>query len=181
LATELREHTADLARTGDFYAYAVLSLDGDSHKLQYLSAAFNREADLAPEHAGETYYRLSPNEWANYYGVDSYPRSAQIVTARNAEFTELHRKPDTGDCTLDRFQIAHVSRLHRSILAAMKRVRKEGGLGGETSFAILWGAPGSPDDILFCSAKALNSQPLFDAFWAEFGDEFVQMECDRFE
>jgi hypothetical protein len=179
LATELRQHLAKLERKGGFYAYAVLSLAGDSFKLQYLLAAFNRETDIPAEHDTEVYYRLSPDEWANY-GLDVFPKSAQIVAARNAEFGSLHQNPNPDDFTLDRYQIGHISRLHRSILKAMKIVRDEGAFGGKKSFAILW-APDSPDDVLFCSAKALNLRKTFKEFWREFGDEFVEMDCDRFE
>lgn len=179
LAAEIRSHAAELANTGGFYAYAVLSLAGDRNKLQHLSAAFNRESDLSPKHANEIYYRLSPNEWANH-GQDVYPKSAELITARNTEFAKMHSKANPNDFRLDEFQIAHVRRLHRAILAAMKRVRQEGALGGESSFVVLW-APDSPDDVLYCSAKALNSPPVFEAFWSEFGDDGMALKCDGFE
>jgi hypothetical protein len=186
-ADELRQHIAELEREGGFFAYAVLSLEGASFKFQYLSAAFNRETDLPSEHANDVYYRLSPNEWANY-GLDVYPKSARLVSEYNTEFESLHTKwkppkkkrvfPD--DFMLDDYQKAHIRQLHRSILKAMKLVRDEGAFGGRKSFAILW-APDSPDDVLFCSAKLLNSQETFDDFWTVFGEESTRMDCDPFE
>jgi len=180
LVAELRSHIAKLDAEGGFYAYAVLSLAGDVFKFQYLSAGFNRESDLPKEKAHEVYYRLSPNEWANY-GLDVFPRAAAIVAARNAEFASLHKlhAKREDEFVLDAYEVGHISRLHRSILRAMKRVRDEGLIGGGKSFAILW-APDSPDDILFCSAKALNTTRTFADFWKEFGDEFIEMDCDRF-
>jgi hypothetical protein len=179
LAGELRRHVAKLERAGGFYAYAVLSLSGDEHRLQYLDAAYNRETDLKAEHTDKVDYRLSPDEWA-HYGLAAYPKSTRLLAARNAEFSRLHRKKKPDDFMLDEFQKTHISHLHRSILRSMKVLRAEGLLGGQKSFAILW-APDSPDDILFCSAKALNTRSTFNAFWREFGDEFTRMDCDRFK
>jgi hypothetical protein len=178
-AEELRDHLARLRAESGFYAYAVLSLAGDKHKFQYLSAAFNRESDIAEEHRDEVYYRLSPNEWTNY-GLDVFPRSAELLTVRNTHFAAMYQRADPTSYMLDDTEIAHITNLHRSLLTAMRLVRDEGHLGREVSFAVLW-APDSPDDIMFCSAKSLNTSSTFDDFMSEFGDDFLELECDCFD
>lgn len=179
LAAEVRAHVKDITAGGGFYGYAVLSLAGDSYPVQYLSVAYNRESDLKPELGDDFYFRTSPNEWANY-GVDALPMSAKLLAVRNAEFAALHSPLRESDSIIfDGYQIAHVNRLHKAILNSMRLVKAEGHFDVPNGFAVVW-APDSPDDVLFCSAKALNSTEVFDEFVAEFGDEDMEYECDFF-
>ncbi len=179
LAAELRQHVSQLNAQGGFYAYAVLSLAGDAFRLQYLSAAFNRASEVKTGKASEAYFRFSPDEWANY-DLDVFPRTAELVTARNAEFSRLHTKEDPDDYMMDEYETAHIARMHRLILKAMTIVKDEGAVGGDKSFAIVW-APDSSDDILFYSARALNSATTFAAFWKEFGEEDLEIDGAPFD
>lgn len=175
LGEELRQHIKLLNEQGGFYGYAVLSLAGDLFPVQYLRASYNREEDIDPE-LNNFYYRSSPNEWKSY-GLEVFPKSSEILQSKNAEFAKLHHK-DSADYFYDEYQITHVKRLHRAMLSAMKLVQNDGLF--DEKFSVLW-APDSPDDILFCSVKALNSAETFEDFLQEFGDEDQEFDCDSYD
>jgi hypothetical protein len=164
---EIREHIAKLHGRGDqFYGYAILP--GDFDAIQNLVVAFNRESDIDPENATNSYYRYSVDEWSSYEHGE-FPKSSAIIELHNSQFQELHSNDNPDDYTLDSWEIAHATKLVNAILQAMTELRHDGLIGGDKSFAIIWIAD-SDESIMSQSAKALNSDDVYSIFVEEFGE-----------
>jgi hypothetical protein len=164
---EIHQHIAKLHGRGEqFYGYAILP--GEFEAIHNLIVAFNRESDIAPENATSSYYRYSVDEWSNYEHGE-FPKSSAIIELRNSEFQELHSDDNPDDCAMDNWEVAHAINLLNAILKAMTELRHDGLIGGDKSFAIIWIAD-SDNSIMLQSAKALNSNAVYQTFVEEFGD-----------
>lgn len=69
---------------------------------------------------------------------------------------------------MDEFEIAHITKLYKAILKALIKLRHDGIFGSIDNFVIIW-IPDSDDEIIYQSAKALNSASVYETFIAEFG------------
>ncbi|MEO1763273.1 MAG: DUF4303 domain-containing protein [Cyanobacteria bacterium J06629_18] len=168
IKSEIREHVAKLhASNVKFYCYAILPLSGASYSAEYLVAAFNCEADISPENTTDTYYRYSVDEWENYEDGE-FRNANKFIESLNSQFQQLHLKKDSNDFVMDEFEIAHVKKLHNAILNALIKLRREGLFGSYENFVIIW-IPDSDDEIIYRSAKALNSASIYEKFMSEFG------------
>ncbi len=174
---EVRQHLASIGSAKDLYGYAILP--GESYHVHGMLAAYHCESDITEENADSTYFRYSVDEWA-HYDHDAFPKSNALLEQRNAHFESLHVKADPDDYVMDETQIAHVDRLRQAIMAALVELKREGALGGDERFTVVW-VPDSIDDIIFHSAKALNAIDVYDEFMSEFGADFLDMQEDEAE
>lgn len=167
IKSEIRQHVCKIHASGvNFYVYAILP--GTSYSVDRLIAAFNRETDINPENTNDTYYRYSVDEWENYeYG--EFNDANKIIESLNSQFQQLHIiKEDPNNFVMDEFEIAHITKLHNAILTALIELRDDGIFGNSNNFVIIW-IPDSDDEIIYQSAKALNSTSVYESFITEFG------------
>lgn len=166
IKSQIREHVSKL-RTNNvkFYGYAILP--GTSYSVDNLVAAFNRETDISPENITDTYYKYSVDEWENYEH-DEFRDANKLIESLNLQFQQLHVKEDPNNFVMDELEIAHIEKLHNAILTALIELRDDGIFGSNNNFVIIW-IPDSDDEIIYQSAKALNSASVYETFIAEFG------------
>lgn len=164
---EVSEHISKInAKNGEFYGYAILP--GTSYSVDNLVAAFNQETDLSPEHKNDTYYRYSVDEWENYE-QNQFRNTNKILDSLNSQFQELHVKENPNNFVMDELKIAYINKLHEAILKALLELRRDGIFGNDNNFVVIW-IPDSDEEIIFRSAKVLNSVTVYDRFISEFGD-----------
>lgn len=169
IKSDVRKHVSKLhASSVKFYGYAILPLSGASYPAENLLAAFNRETDISPENATDAYYRYSVDEWENYED-NELNNANKLIELLNSQFQQLHIEKDPNNFLMDEFDIAHVVKLHNAILNALIELRHDGLFGSYENFAIIW-IPDSDDEIIYQSAKALNSASIYDAFMSEFAN-----------
>ena len=84
------------------------------------------------------------------------------------QFQQLHIKEDSNDFVMDEFEIAYVKKLHNAILKALIKLRYDEIFGSQNNFVIIW-IPDSDDEIIYQSAKVLNSTTVYETFMTEFG------------
>jgi hypothetical protein len=167
IKSEIHAHISKLHARGDqFYGYAILP--GEFAKIHNLVVAFNCESDIALENITDSYYRYSVDEWSNYENGE-FPKSSAIIDSHYAQFKELHINESLDNYAMDDWEIAHATKLLTAILTAMTELRGDDLIGGDKSFAIIW-IPDSDNDIMRQSAKALNSDAVYQLFMKEFGD-----------
>ncbi|MGY8769443.1 MAG: DUF4303 domain-containing protein [Pirellulales bacterium] len=157
IKSEIRTHVAKLQARGDqFYGYAVLP--GVPYEVTSLIVIFNRESDLDPEKGNETFYRYAVDEWANYEH-EVFANSNKLIASRNSVFNELLEKIDPYDFSADDFEVAHVDKLHGTILKAMDELRLDG-LFDNDAFLVMW-ISDSGHEIMGKSVKRLNSESVY--------------------
>ncbi|BAY83810.1 hypothetical protein NIES267_33040 [Calothrix parasitica NIES-267] len=166
IKSEVGQHVSKIhAISVNFYGYAILP--GTSYSVDNLVAAFNRETDITPENTTDTYYRYSVDEWENYEHGE-FINTNKLINSINSQFQQLHIKEDSNNFLMDEFEIAHVTKLHNAILKALIELRYDGIFGSNDNFVIIW-IPDSDDEIIYQSAKVLNSASVYETFMAEFG------------
>ncbi len=92
----------------------------------------------------------------------------KLINSINSQFQQLHVKEDPNNFVMDEFEIAHVTKLHNAILKALIELRNDRIFGSNDNFVIIW-IPDSDDEIIYQSAKVLNSAFVYETFMAEFG------------
>lgn len=74
----------------------------------------------------------------------------------------------TFNFIIDEFEIAYIKKLHKVILIALTELRNDEIFGSNDNFVIIW-IPDSDDEIIYQSAKVLNSDSIYNSFISEFG------------
>ncbi|MBV6624339.1 MAG: DUF4303 domain-containing protein [Rivularia sp. (in: Bacteria)] len=166
IKSEVCQHISKIHAIGvKFYGYAILP--GTSYSVDNLVAAFNCKTDISSENTNDTYYRYSVDEWENYVH-NEFINTNKLINSLNSQFKELHVEKNVNNFVMDEFEIAHITKLHKAILIALNELRHNGLFGNNNNFVIIW-IPGSDDEIIYQSAKVLNSACVYETFMREFG------------
>ena len=113
------------------------------------------------------FYRYSVDEWENYEHGE-FSDTNKFIQSLNSQFQQLHFKEDPNNFVMDEFEIAHIEKLHNAILRALIDLRDDGIFGSNNNFVIIW-ISDSDEEIIYQSAKALNSASVYETFMSEFG------------
>ena len=158
IISDLKRHVRKLREAGiEFYGYAVLPPDYYTELNPVsITAAYNRESDIAHDQRDSAYYRYSVDEWANYDndGFDT------VKSELNALLPHA-RSSETGS-TDDRF----VDSIYREFLIAMESLRREEDFKS-VPYLVLWISDSDPG-LMRRSARLLNDDGVYSEFASEF-------------
>lgn len=166
IENEIRNDITALHKNGfDFYGYSIRPscLYGSSNI--DICSVYNCTSDINPEHKDNLYYRYCVSEWENfrYDGFDNSNDALQKYLNQYRELISSENNIDDED-HIDLF----VDMTNSAIIMALKQVIEDGAFNGKSIFTIVWFAD-SQDDVVFESAKELNTIEIYKEFISEFG------------
>ena len=166
VVADIGRHLDALKEKGETF-YGFVAVPGDyctQPEPTSLSIAFNRESDIASEHADDLFYRYCPEEWKTEIR-EGFDTTNEILKASFDKFNSMHNK-NPNNFMMDRYEIAFVARRDTAIINALKALKESGRLKNGTFLSIwFWGSQYAVTEE---SVKILNSPEVHQTFVSVF-------------